>query len=82
MNSISVRITDSLLEALGHGRRGTRDTTRADLIRQALQRYVEDVEDLNLVVKRLHNPADTDIELAERSGTRYSIPVDYILPAM
>lgn len=64
MVSISVRVSDSLLEALDSAA-AELDTTRADLIRQALQCYVEDVEDLNLAVKRLHDPADNTLNWQE-----------------
>lgn len=60
MVSISVQVPDNLLEALDRAA-AELEITRADLIRQALQCYVEDVEDLNLAVKRLHDPADTTL---------------------
>ena len=64
MVEISVWVPDNLLEALDSAA-AELDTTRADLIRQALQRYVEDVQDLNLAVKRLHDPADTTLNWQE-----------------
>ena len=57
MVSISVQVPDNLIEALERAA-AELEITRADLIRQALQRYVEDVEDLNLAVERLQDPAD------------------------
>lgn len=64
MVNISVWVPDSLLAALDRAA-AELDTTRADLIRQVLQHYVEDVEDLNLAVKRLHDPADTTLNWQE-----------------
>ena len=64
MVEISVWVPDSLLEALDSAA-AELDTTRADLIRRALQRYVEDVQDLNLAVKRLHDPADSTMDWQE-----------------
>ena len=61
MVEISVWVPDSLLEALDRAA-AELDTTRADLIRQALQRYVEDVQDLNLAVERLQDPADSTMD--------------------
>ncbi|MDE2845573.1 MAG: ribbon-helix-helix protein, CopG family [Gemmatimonadota bacterium] len=60
MVEISVWVPDNLIEALDRAAEELK-TNRSTLIRQALQRYVEDVEDLNLAVKRLHNPADTEL---------------------
>ena len=64
MVSISVRVPDSLLKALDSAA-AELETTRSALIRQALQRYVEDVQDLNLAVKRLHDPADSTMDWQE-----------------
>lgn len=64
MASISVWVPDSLLEALDSAA-SELEITRSTLIRQALQHYVEDVEDLNLAVKRLHDPADTTLNWQE-----------------
>ena len=61
MLKISVWVPDSLLEALDRSA-AELEITRADLIRQALQRYVEDVEDRNLAVKRLDDPADSTMD--------------------
>ena len=64
MVKISVRVPDNLLEALDRAAAES-DTSRADVVRQALQRYVEDDEDLNLAVKRLHDPADSTLSWHE-----------------
>ena len=64
MVKISVWVPDSLLEALDRAA-AELDTSRSTLIRRALQRYVEDVEDFNLAVKRLHDPADATLNWQE-----------------
>lgn len=64
MVRISVQVPDNLIEALDRAA-AELEITRADLIRQALQHYVEDVEDLNLAVKRLHDPADPTLNWQE-----------------
>lgn len=64
MASISVQIPDNLIEALDRAAEEL-EITRADLIRQALQRYVEDVEDFNLAVERLRDPADSTLNWQE-----------------
>lgn len=61
MVSISVQVPDNLIEALDRAA-AELEITRADLIRQALRRYIEDVEDLNLAVKRLNDPADRTMD--------------------
>ena len=74
MVEISVWVPDNLLEALDRAA-AELEITRADLIRQVLLRYVEDVEDLNLAVKRLQDPADSTIGLArgQERVTRYRL---------
>ena len=64
MVEISVWVPDSLLEALDRAA-AELEITRSALIRQVLQRYVEDVEDFNLAVKRLHDPADNTLNWQE-----------------
>lgn len=64
MVKISVWVLESLLEALDRAA-AELDTTRSALIRQALQRYVEDVNDLNLAVKRLQDSMDNTLNWQE-----------------
>ncbi|MXY49014.1 MAG: ribbon-helix-helix protein, CopG family [Gemmatimonadetes bacterium] len=64
MVKISVWVPDSLLEALDRAA-AELDTSRSTLIRRALQRYVEDVEDFNLADERLQDPADSTMDWQE-----------------
>lgn len=64
MVSITVQVPDNLIEALDRAA-AELEITRSDLIRQALQRYVEDVEDFNLAVERLRDPADSTLNWQE-----------------
>ncbi|MCY3757118.1 MAG: ribbon-helix-helix protein, CopG family [Acidobacteria bacterium] len=61
MSRITVRVPDTLIEALDAAatelKRG-----RADLIREALERYLEDVDDLTVSLRRLRDPTDPDLD--------------------
>ena len=57
MEQITVRIPDSLVEALDSAAR-TLNRSRADVIRQAMERYLEDFDVLNVALARLQDPAD------------------------
>lgn len=64
MVKIPVWVPESLLEAADRVVMEL-ETTRSALIRQALRRYVEDIDDLNLAVKRLRDPADCTMNWQE-----------------
>lgn len=57
MGQITARVSDQLVEALDAAAEGLR-RSRADIIRQALERYLEDYDDLDVAVERLRDPAD------------------------
>ena len=61
MEQITVRIPDSLVEVLDSAAR-TLNRSRADVIRQALERYLDDFDDLNVALARLQDPADEVLE--------------------
>ncbi|MCQ3808110.1 MAG: ribbon-helix-helix domain-containing protein [Acidimicrobiaceae bacterium] len=57
MSQITARVPDDLVEALDAAA-GRLRRSRADIIRQALERYLEDHDDLEVAVERLRDPAD------------------------
>ena len=57
MGQITARVSDELVEALDAAAEGLR-RSRADIIRQALERYLEDYDDLDVALERLRDPAD------------------------
>ena len=57
MGQITARVSDELVEALDAAAKGLR-RSRADIIRQALERYLEDYDDLDVALERLRDPAD------------------------
>lgn len=64
MTQISVRVSDSLVEALDLAAR-TLNRSRAHVVRQALERYLEDFDDLNLALARLQDPTDEVLDWDE-----------------
>ena len=57
MIQITARVPDELVEALDAAAEGLK-RSRADIIRQALERYLEDYDDLEVALERLRDPAD------------------------
>lgn len=57
MTQITARIPDPLIEALDSAAR-TFNRSRADIVRQAVERYLEDFDDLKVAVARLQDPTD------------------------
>ena len=57
MSQITARVSSELVEALDSAAAGLK-RSRADIIRQALERYLEDYEDLEVALERLRDPAD------------------------
>ena len=57
MSQITARVPDELVEALDAAAEDLK-RSRADIIRQALERYLEDYDDLEVAVERLRDPAD------------------------
>jgi predicted DNA-binding protein len=53
MSQISARLSDDLIAALDEAH-----CTRADVIRQAVEDYLDDFEDISRAVEVLHDPAD------------------------
>ena len=57
MSQITARVPDELVEALDAAAKDLK-RSRADIIRQALERYLEDYDDLEVALERLRDPAD------------------------
>ena len=57
MSQITARVPNELVEALDAAAAGLK-RSRADIIRQALERYLEDYEDLEVALERLRDPSD------------------------
>ena len=57
MTQITARVPDSLVEALDAAA-GSLNRSRAQVVRQALERYLEDFDDLTVTLERLRDPSD------------------------
>jgi transposase len=57
MSQITARVPDTLVEALDAAAVELK-RSRADIIRQALERYLEDFDDLTVALERLRDPTD------------------------
>ena len=57
MTQITARIPDRLVAAVDAAARGL-NRSRAEIVRQALERYVEDFDDLTVTLERLRDPSD------------------------
>ena len=57
MGQITARVPDNLVEALDAAAAELK-RSRADIVRQALERYLEDFDDLSVALERLRDPAD------------------------
>ena len=57
MTQVSARLPDELVEHVDLAARRLK-RSRAEIIRQALEYYLEDQEDLTLGLERLQDPAD------------------------
>ena len=57
MPQITARVSDRVVAALDRAARGL-NRSRAAIVRQALDRYVEDFDDLAVTLERLRDPSD------------------------
>ena len=64
MSQVTARLPDDLVEALDAAARGL-NRSRAEVIRQAVERYVEDFGDLSAAVERLRDPTDPVLDWDE-----------------
>ena len=64
MSQITARVPDELVEALDAAAEALK-RSRADIIRHALERYLEDYDDLDVALERLRDPADPVLDWDE-----------------
>ena len=64
MSQITARLPDELVEALDRAARDL-SRSRAEVIRQAIERYLEDFVDIASAVERLRDPADPVLDWDE-----------------
>ena len=57
MSQISARVPDELVKALDSAASELK-RSRADVIRLALERYIEDFDDLTVALERIRDPSD------------------------
>jgi len=57
MGQITTRLPDELVRSLDEAARLLK-RSRAEIVRQALECYVEDLEDLGTAIERLRDPTD------------------------
>ena len=57
MSQITARLPDALVAALDSAA-STLNRSRAELVRQAVERYLEDFDDLAVALERLRDPTD------------------------
>lgn len=64
MTQITARIPDELIAELDQAA-SSLQRSRAELVRQAIERYLEDFHDLSLAVQRLQDPGDPVLDWSE-----------------
>jgi len=64
MSQITARVPDALVDALDAAAAELK-RSRAEIVRQALERYLEDFDDLTVAVERLRDPADPVLDWDE-----------------
>jgi transposase len=64
MSQITARLSDSLLDRLDEAANRL-NRTRAQVVRQAIEYYLDDLEDLHLGLERLQDPSDAVLDWAD-----------------
>jgi predicted DNA-binding protein len=64
MSQITARLPDDLVSALDRAAKALH-RSRADVVRQAIEAYLEDFNDLSIALHRLQDPADECIDWEE-----------------
>ena len=57
MSQITARLPDAVVEALDAAASRLK-RSRAEIVRQAIERYLEDFDDLSVAAERLQDPSD------------------------
>jgi predicted DNA-binding protein len=73
MGQIAARLPDGVVEALDAAAKALHQS-RAEIVRQAVERYPEDFDDLTSALERLRNPTDP-VLTGMRSGVNYSVRI-------
>ena len=61
MNQVTVRLPDTVVEVLDSAAVRL-DLSRAEIIRQVVERYLEDFDDLSVAIDRLRDPTDPALD--------------------
>ena len=64
MPQITARLSDQLLQQIDHAAHSLK-RTRAEVIRQAIEYYLDDLQDLKLGIERLKDPAEPILDWEE-----------------
>ena len=64
MSQITARLPDDLVSALEHAAK-TLHRSRAEIVRKAIEAYLEDFNDLSVALQRLQDPTDECIDWEE-----------------
>lgn len=64
MSQITARLPDETVSALDRAAK-TLNRSRADVIRQAIEAYLEDFDDLSVALDRLRDPTDESVDWEE-----------------
>lgn len=61
MSQITARLSEEMVNEIDHAAR-VLHRSRADIVRKAIESYLEDFDDLNTATDRLRDPADRSID--------------------
>jgi len=64
MSQITARLPDEIVSALDRAAKSLH-RSRADVVRQAIESYLEDFDDLTIALERLRDPADETVNWEE-----------------
>ncbi len=64
MSQVTARLPDEVVLALDRAAQ-TLHRSRADIIRQAIEAYIEDFDDIYVAIERLRDPLDESIDWQE-----------------